>query len=101
MISKNFYLSSEVHNAYAAQRSKSLGCKMILESKFQKLVVEENNSLTCIICAYIAKKPSDMKRHLEKHIDGLSYDCQFCEKTFRSSSSLRVHCHTKHGTKNK
>ena len=75
--------------------------KVEIESKFQKLVVEENNSLTCIICAYIAKKPSDMKRHLEKHIDGLSYDCQFCEKTFRTSSSLRVHCHTKHGTKNK
>ena len=25
-----------------------------------------------------------MKEHVERHIDGLSYVCQFCDKTFRS-----------------
>ena len=39
------------------------------------------------------------REHGESHIDGLSFSCNFCDKTFRSRSSLRVHTGTYHGKK--
>ena len=31
---------------------------------------------------------SNMKNHIETHIEGLSYSCQLCGKTFRSKNSF-------------
>ena len=39
---------------------------------------------------------TDTQRHIETHIDGLSYECSMCNKTFRSSSSLRNHKYLYH-----
>ena len=39
------------------------------------------------------------REHGESHIDGLSFSCNFCDKTFRSRSSLRVHTGKYHGKK--
>ena len=60
-----------------------------VESKFEELVVGENNMLRCTVCQKEMKKPSDMKRHLETHLTGLSYDYQYCGKTFRSVNAHR------------
>jgi len=40
------------------------------------------------------KKEEDlrnMRRHVEVHIDGLSYQCTLCDKTFRSKQALADH----------
>ena len=54
----------------------------------------DDGSLSCKICGKVASGPSkkgNMKIHIETHLDGLSYDCKFCEKTFRSKDSIRQH----------
>ena len=33
----------------------------------------------------------NMKNHVEKHVEGLTYNCQHCGKEFRSKNSLNVH----------
>ena len=45
----------------------------------------------CKLCGKIAKKSIDLKRHIETHIDGVSYECNVCAKTFRSKNSLGCH----------
>ena len=67
-----------------------------VESKFEELVVRENSMHRCTVCQKEMKKPSDMKRHLETHLTGLSYDCQYCGKTFRSVNAHRQHINKHH-----
>ena len=50
----------------------------------------------CKLCGFTAQRPSDVKKHIETHLDGLSYSCQQCGKTFRSKNSLRNHKSTYH-----
>ena len=45
----------------------------------------------CKLCGKEAKRSIDMKRHIETHLEGLSYPCQVCGKTFRSRNSLNTH----------
>ena len=67
-----------------------------VESKFEELVVRENSMHRCTVCQKEMKKPSDMKRHLETHLTGLSYECQYCGKTFRSVNAHRQHISKHH-----
>ena len=50
----------------------------------------------CKLCGKEAKRSIDMKRHIETHLEGLSYPCQVCGKTFRSRNSLNTHKVTFH-----
>ena len=67
-----------------------------VDSKFEELVVNENNIWRCTVCNKTIKCKRDMKRHLESHLSGLSYDCQICGSTFRSVDALRKHKYRKH-----
>ena len=50
----------------------------------------------CLICGKISKQSVEIKRHVETHLEGLSYPCQHCGKTFRSAHVLRSHASQKH-----
>ena len=88
------------------------------QNKFQ-LEIEENKKLTqintfeegkseddlyervkgsdwqCKVCQKTAKKGS-IKRHVEVHIEGVSYPCHVCGRSFRSKTCLRQHQLTRH-----
>ena len=58
-----------------------------------------NGSLSCKICGKVTTgvcRNGNMKIHLEVHIEGLSYDCKYCDKTFRSKNSLNAHNYSYH-----
>ena len=67
--------------------------KSAVNSKFQELVVKENNMYRCTVCQKTRHKSqkTSMKKHLETHLTGLSYDCQLCEMTFSTSNQFNVH----------
>ena len=47
---------------------------------------------TCNVCGKEGTAPTQMRDHIEaNHIEGISLPCNFCEKIFRSRSSLRMH----------
>ena len=54
------------------------------DEKIQQLMEKRDGRYHCKACDYSTPRISHMKEHVEKHIDGLSYPCQFCDKTFRS-----------------
>ena len=62
-----------------------------VDTKFEELVVKENNVYRCTVCEKTMSHKTNMKKHLETHLTGLSYDCQLCGKTFRSSNLFNVH----------
>jgi len=47
--------------------------------------------LRCKICGNTAKQLSNIKNHIETHLEGLSFPCQVCGKTFRSRNSMNSH----------
>ena len=51
----------------------------------------ENGWWMCKPCGKTMKVSSDLRRHVEIHIEGLSFDCQLCDKTFRSRIALNNH----------
>ena len=45
----------------------------------------------CILCQKLTKDFRDAREHVETHFEGLSFPCQFCDKTLRSRHALRKH----------
>ena len=78
---------------------KSLDFEMIteLDYKIDEMMVKVNDgSWQCVTCGrlYDSKRKSHLKEHVENnhiHMEGLRFPCKFCDKTFRTRSSLRMH----------
>ena len=56
----------------------------------------EDGSLKCSLCGKVdnCKRTSgkqNIRNHVETHLEGISYQCQFCEMTFRSRNPYRIH----------
>ena len=64
-----------------------------IDLKINELLSKENGILTCIICgkSKTSKDISNMRRHVETHIEGLSYPCQMCGKQFKSRNAFNCH----------
>ena len=57
-------------------------------------VMDENNLPVCHCneCGKISKYITNLKGHIEaNHLQGLKFNCLFCEKVFKSRGSLRNH----------
>ena len=56
----------------------------------ESLIVKGIDGFGCTNCEYTSKKTSNMRKHAEKHIEGLEYPCNVCNKVYRSSNSFRA-----------
>ena len=61
------------------------------EDIIRKNLVKEDGCYRCNVCDFSRKDKTDVTRHIETHIEGLSYSCSVCHKTFRSRNSLQNH----------
>ena len=52
----------------------------------------------CTVCGREIHDRRDMRRHVETHIEGLSYPCNLCDAVKRSSNSLNSHFSIVHRT---
>ena len=62
-----------------------------VDEKIQQLMEKRDGIFHCKACDYRSNQSHHMKEHIERHIDGLSYPCHFCDKTYRFSNTLRKH----------
>ena len=63
-----------------------------VDSKFQEHVFYGNGVYRCSICNLEMQRKHDMRRHLETHLTGLSFDCSACGKTYRSPNQIKIKC---------
>ena len=76
----------------------SLSQKEINE-KIKELYQKTDGGWSCLSCDFTStdkSSSSNMRRHVETHIDGLSYKCNLCSKEFRLRNSFNVHKNTVH-----
>ena len=62
-----------------------------IEQKTRELYENRDGVFSCLVCEHTASDSSNIKRHVEVHLEGLSYQCTVCNKEFRSKNSLVKH----------
>ena len=93
----NSLVNSENERYFVENKSKVNPVSVIghnpeeVNQKINELLVKELDLYRCTVCGKLSKDSSNMRRHVEVHIDGLSYQCNLCDKTFRSGDSFRKH----------
>ena len=62
-----------------------------IDAKYEELVMKDNEVFKCTVCGRTNKYRCNMRRHIETHLTGLSYECDVCQKSFRSTHGLATH----------
>ena len=62
-----------------------------IEEKIKELHQRIDGVWTCMVCDYTSTKSTNVRKHVEKHMDGLSYSCDLCDKEFRLINTLNSH----------
>jgi len=62
-----------------------------IKSKISEMLQKVYGNLECTVCGKVGRDVRNMRRHAETHIDGLSYPCNICDKTFRNKHQLQCH----------
>ena len=62
-----------------------------IREKVSEMLVKSDGNYVCTVCGKAGRDTGNMKRHAETHIEGLTYNCTICDKTYRSKRSLYFH----------
>ena len=62
-----------------------------IEDKINSLFQKKDGVWTCLACNFTSTKKDNTRKHVETHLDGLSYPCNLCSKVFRLRKSLANH----------
>ena len=95
---ENFEQSKDQRSPKVQERSLRVQSESIatsnseVDTKFAELVIQDENKMyNCTLCNKKMGHRTNMKKHIETHMTGLSYECQHCGKIFRSSNTLSNH----------
>ena len=72
---------------------------ILLSDVDENISMNSDGSYSCNKCGKIITGKQGklhIKRHMQVHVEGLSYNCTRCNKTFRTQNSLWVHKSTHH-----
>ena len=68
-----------------------------IDQKISEYVIRgEDGKYSCGYCEKVGTHFYNMRKHVETHMEGLSFSCQSCDKVFRSRNSLRFHNYRSH-----
>ena len=64
-----------------------------IAKKMRELYERTDEGWRCLVCDHTSKGPtsSDIRRHVETHLEGLVYTCNLCSQSFRLRNSLAKH----------
>ena len=103
---KNQYKTQNLSNfvveesSYPVEKSKLPSIDTTdLDLKIKEMIMENNGLFVCSVCGKSASTRQNLGKHIETHIDGLSFSCQYCNKSFRSRNSLQRHESQQHKLK--
>ena len=68
---------------------------MEIDAKVKSMYQKIDERWICLECSKTTNNMSNMKKHVEIHLEGLKYSCSSCSKDFRSKNLLYLHTKTK------
>ena len=74
--------------------------------EIDKMVVKDGNTYKCGVCGRNSRDRSNVRRHVETHVDGLAYPCEYCPKSLKTKNAhymhiIRNHSEARDSSKNK
>ena len=69
--------------SYHITDNTSVGSGPETDERVNEILIKEAGIIKCMTCGKTGNHSSTMKRHAETHLEGLSYSCPTCDKTFR------------------
>ena len=60
-------------------------------AKIESMIEKRVDGNYCTQCGYNSKNTGHVREHVEKHIEGLEYPCNSCNKILRSFNAFRTH----------
>ena len=69
-----------------------------INMKMKELYEKSEDGWRCLACDYsiTGKSSSNMRQHVEIHMEGFCFTCNICDKEFRSRNSLNLHKNKTH-----
>ena len=64
-----------------------------IDIKIKSMYQEVDGGWSCLECSKIATNLSNMRKHVEIHLEGLSFNCNICRREFRLRNDLYKHKH--------
>ena len=64
----------------------------------KSMIQKTGSNFICQQCGKTGSDMSNMKKHIETHIDGVVHSCHICGKTTRSKNALNTHKSRNHKT---
>ena len=113
---KHKYYQSKA-NSIVSQTNQGLDCQYLTQVNKKQLVVSADTSIEdlkvkiysmmesiedgpnkwkCVVCGKESTQKSNMKSHIETHMEGLSYSCNQCDKVNKSYITLAKHVSRHH-----
>ena len=68
-----------------------LNTNIELNLQIEEMIEKNEGIWKCKVCGKTSKYKNNVRRHVETHIKGLSYECHFCNKNAANKNSLNVH----------
>ena len=62
-----------------------------IKAAVDSLFVKDGENYRCTACGRSSSSNSNMRKHVEVHIEGLTFDCQLCGESFRSRKVVDNH----------
>ena len=102
---KTFGKTGQIKNCVPGQVIKAVSINNGDQKEINRKVDEHietcsDGTLKCTLCGKVEagrkNKSQNMRGHVETHLEGISYQCQFCEENFRSRFSLSQHKYRNH-----
>ena len=62
----------------------------------EEMTRDEDGMWKCKRCPKVSRNISHIKDHVETHIEGISFSCNLCDKSYKTRDTLRSHNYKKH-----
>ena len=87
---KTTLLATQSSSELANSRSSSL-ITTDVKAAVDNLLVKDGENYICNACGRSSSSNSNMRKHAEVHIEGLTFECQICGESFRSRRIIDSH----------
>ena len=98
-LKKPSYQAERPEQSYIAKVDSSINSDNISDVNEQikeNVLRNADNMWECIVCCKSFTHKKHANQHAETHLEGLSFNCPICEKSFRTRNALAIHKHKNH-----